>query len=942
MTTAPRRLFRFLALPTLLALVQSMAVASWAASADPVPDRQRVLFDAGWRFHAYEEPALTGSTPLETWRWRVEPMTGDAPMDVAKVDDASGPEWQNAKTGDDVFKGRVGFVWYRLDLPDMTGPDRVIRFKGVDDNATVYLNGQKLVEHSGWNEPFDVPLDSAWQPGGHNHLAVLVENQNGPGGITAAADLGRLTTVGAEADPLQPGFDDRQWRVVHLPHDFVVENAFSPSAEANHGSLPVSRACYRRTFTLPAADAARSVWLDFDGVYRDSQVYLNGHRLGEHQSGYTSFRYPINAAANFGGANELVVLVDARRFEGWWYEGGGIYRHVWLNTANPLHVAPWGTYVTADLAEPAADSQPATATVHMQTRVANDRTESVEATLVSKLFAPDGSLAGTTEASVTLAGGTQQEFAQSAVVAQPALWSLETPQLYRLETTVSEQGKVVDQASTPFGIRTIRYDAEKGFFLNGRPVKLQGTCNHQDFAGLGIAVPDTMEYWRVKKLKEMGANAWRMSHNPPTPELLDACDRLGMLVMDENRHLGDTYTDHTSQKTTYSSLADLRDMLLRDRNHPSIIMWSMCNEEGLEGTAAGAKIFAAMKKMTRDYDPTRPVSCAMNGGWFDAGFRDVEDLMGVNYSPDIYDRFHQEHPAMPMFASETASTLTTRGEYTNDPARVFVTSYNLTEGSWKPVADRPFMAGSFVWTGFDYKGEPTPYGWPCINSHFGIMDMCGFPKDNYYYYQAWWKTAPIVHLLPHWNWPGREDQAVKVIVFGNTEHVELFQDGRSLGVKDMPRNQHLEWDVKYRPGTLEAKGFNGSDRFVALATDRVETTGVPTFLRLVADRTTLTADGEDMIPVEVDVLDAQGRIVPTAGDLVKFAIKGAGVIAGVGNGNPGDHDPDKADYRHAFNGKCLVVVGAGDHTGKITLQASADGLKPATLKLRAKAAAVNN
>jgi beta-galactosidase len=942
MNTTPRPLSRFFALTTVLTLAQGVIVVDVGA-ANAAPDRQHVQLDAGWRFKVFPEPAMEATSPLETWRWRVEPMDGGAAMDVAKVDDSSGPEWQNARTGDDVFKGRVGFAWYRLDLPELAGPERVIRFSGVDDNATVYLNGQKLTDHSGWNLSFDVRLDQAWKTGGPNRLAVLVENQEGPGGITASAALGRLVTNGASYDPLQPGFDDAQWRTVHLPHDFVVENTFSPNANVNHGSLPVSRACYRRSFTLPAGDAKRSVWLDFDGVYRDSEVYLNGHLLGQHKSGYTSFRYDLNSAANFGGENQLVVLVDARQFEGWWYEGGGIYRHVWLNTANPVHVAPWGTYVTADLAEPTLDRDPATATVHLQTRLANDRPDSVATTLVSKLFAPDGRLVGTTESEVTIPGHAQQEFAQTAEVAQSQLWSLETPRLYRLETSVRESGQVIDQVSTPFGIRTIRYDAEKGFFLNGRSVKIQGTCNHQDFAGIGIAVPDSMEYWRVKKLKEMGANAWRMSHNPPTPELLDACDRLGMLVMDENRHLGDTYSDHTGGKTSYNNLGDLRDLLLRDRNHPSIIMWSMCNEEGLEGSPEGAKIFAAMKKLTREYDPTRPVSCAMNGGWFDPGFRDVEDLMGVNYSPDIYDRFHQEHPAMPMFASETASTLTTRGEYTNDSAKVFVTSYNLTEGSWKPVADRSFVAGSFVWTGFDYKGEPSPYGWPCINSHFGIMDMCGFPKDNYYYYQAWWKTAPIVHLLPHWNWPGREDQAVKVIVFGNTEKVELFQDGQSLGVKDMPRNEHLEWEVKYRPGVLEAKGYNGSAPSVALATDRVETTGAPATLRLVADRTALTADGEDMIPVEVDVLDAQGRIVPTANDLVKFTVSGAGIIAGVGNGNPGDHDPDKADYRHAFNGKCLVVVGAGDRTGKITLQASAGGLKPATLKLRAtKAAAVKD
>jgi beta-galactosidase len=939
MTSAIFPRFRFFALLTSLSFVPIIGCPAGVAEAEAAPDRQRVSFDAGWRFQLFEEPALAAPTPLLSWRWRGEPMDNGAPLEVARLDDISGADWKEAHTGEDVFNGRVGFAWYRADLPEVDGPMRVIRFNGVDDNATVYLNGQKLAEHSGWNQAFDVRLDSAWKTDGPNRLAVLVENQNGPGGITAAATLGRLVIKETSSDPTSPGFDDSKWRVVHVPHDYVVENAFSPLADANHGSLPVSRAWYRRTFTLPAADAARSVWLDFDGVYRDSAVYLNGHLLGEHKSGYTPFRFDLNSTANFGGTNELVVLVDPRQFEGWWYEGGGIYRHVWLNTANRLHVAPSGTFVTADLPEPVPGQAPSAAVVQIQTKLANDNGDSADASVESKLVDSAGEVLGVVKSQLMLPAHEQQELTQSATVPQPQLWSLETPRLYTLETTVRANGQVVDHTTTPFGIRTIRYDADKGFFLNGQAIKIQGTCNHQDFAGIGIAVPDAMESWRVQKLKEMGANAWRMSHNPPTPELLDACDRLGMLVMDENRHLGDTFTDHTGHGTSYTNLSELTGMLLRDRNHPSIIMWSMCNEEGLEGSPEGAKIFAAMKQVVRQYDPTRPVSCAMNGGWFEDGFTGVEDLMGVNYSPDIYDRFHKEHPAMPMFASETASTLTTRGEYTNDAAHVYVTSYNLTEGAWKPVADRAFVAGSFVWTGFDYKGEPSPYAWPCINSHFGIMDMCGFPKDNYYYYQAWWKTYPIVHILPHWNWPGREGQDIKVIVFGNTEHVELFQDGRSLGVKDMPRNEHLEWEVKYQPGRLDARGFNGTNNSVALASECLETTGAPAALRLHADHTVMAANGEDMIAVEVDVVDARERVVPIADNLINFKLEGPGFIAGVGNGNPGDHDPDKADFRHAFNGKCLIVVGALTRAGTLSLRATADGLKPAGYRLHAIPAA---
>ena len=398
--------------------------------------------------------------------------------------------------------------------------------------------------------------------------------------------------------------------------------------------------------------------------------------------------------------------------------------------------------------------------------------------------------------------------------------------------------------------------------------KIQGVCNHQDFAGIGIAVPDTLQAWRVRKMKGLGANAWRMSHNPPNPELLDACDRLGMLVMDENRKLGDS-TEILSQVAS---------LVLRDRNHPSVIMWSMCNEEGRQGTPQGARQFSTMKEVVLKHDTTRPISSAMNGGWLEPmGLANVEDLVGVNYNPDQYDAIHKAHPGKPMFASETASTLTTRGEYANDRRRTFVTSYNMTDSSWQPVAERAFMAGSFVWTGFDYKGEPTPYQWPCIGSHFGVLDSCGFPKDNYYYYQSWWKTEPVVHIMPHWNWPGREGKEIKVVVFSNCEKVELLLNGQSLGTRSMRRNSHLEWHVKYAAGTLEAKGSNQGQ---LAAADKVETTGAAAALRLKTDRVDLAADDEDLTVVEVDVVDAEGRIVPTADNRVSFSVDRRGTRGG--------------------------------------------------------------
>jgi len=904
------------------ALLFLLGISQSAAGALP----QRILLDADWRFHRGEVPGAEikpEGVPVTRWRWRAdEAGPTDADKMAAPDLDTSGDDWKNARTGDDTFRGRVGFAWYRTVLPPSTGGATVLHFDGVDDNATVYLNGRKLVEHVGWDDPFDVDLKPAWKGGGPNVLAVLVENTAGIGGITAPVLLQKEQGYPASG-PALPAFDDHSWRTVHLPHDFVVEGKFDPKADRNHGFLPVTNAWYRKTFKLPATDKGKSLWIDFDGIYRESRVWINGHFLGRHRSGYTSFRYDISRVANYGGENVLAVHVDARRFEGWWYEGGGIYRHVWLNVANPLHVAPWGTFVAATLPEPGADGRVAPATLHIQTAIVNDGPSLAEATLLSTVLDDRDKVVTTASTPVRIESGRRHEFAKQVTVPKPRLWSLETPRLYHLVTVIEQGRRKVDTVTTPFGIRTIRFDAEKGFFLNGKPVKIQGTCNHQDFAGLGIAVPDSLEYWRVKKLQEMGANAWRMSHNPPTPSLLDACDQLGMLVMDENRHLGNSP----------DNLAEVANMVQRDRNHPSIIMWSMCNEQPQAATEAGGRIFAAMKATVLKYDTSRPVTSAMNSGWFGHGFTDVEDLMGVNYHIEVYDRFHREHPNLPMFASETASTTTTRGEYADDRSKALVTSYHMTDESWRSVAERPFMAGSFVWTGFDYKGEPTPCNWPSINSHFGIMDICGFPKDNYFYYLSWWKSQPVVHLMPHWNWPGQEGKEIKVIAFSNCRSVEIFLNGQSLGAREMPRYGHVEWNVKYTPGTLLAKGLDASGK--VQATDTVQTTGAPASLRLRTDRTMLNADGEDLSPVEVDVLDSEGRIVPTADNLVTFAVTEPGHIAGVGNGNAGDHDPDKASYRHAFNGKCLVIVGAGDQPGSIRLAATSPGLKSATLQLRA-------
>jgi len=926
-----------------LALLCAALPSIGAQAAAKSDDRQRILMDAGWRFQMAPPLAPLEGTAITNWQWLVANREARrATTPPAGTDDA----WKPAKIGDDPFDGHPGFVWMRATLPALAGPNRVLRFDSVDDNATVFLNGKRLVHHEGWNDTFLVDLDPAWNASGPNEVVVLVENGEGPGGIRGAVTLGLKPAPRQEDDPTSPDFVDNAWRTVHLPHDYVIEGTFTPTADAGHGSLPVAPAWYRKTFTLPASYKGKSVWIDFDGVYRDAKVYLNGKLLGAHPGGYTSFRFDISQAARFGGGakNVLAVSVDPRHAEGWWYEGGGIYRHVWLNVADPVHVAPWGTFVTAQLPEPKEGVAPSAATVTIKTTLANAGA-SAPVRLVSRVIDDTGKAVGDASANVLLPASGSQEETQQVSVPSPHLWSLEAPRMYRLVTLVQRAGKTIDTCQTPFGIRTIRFDPNQGFFLNGKHVMIQGVCNHQDHAGVGTAIPDSLQDWRVKRLKEIGCNAWRMSHNPPAAELLDACDRQGVLVMDENRHLGDTFNAKTGRGTPYEDMSELDSMILRDRNHPSIILWSMCNEEPLQGTEEGTKIFSAMQTETQRLDPTRPVTCAMNDGAHH-GIATVEAVRGFNYGPGVYPSYHAAHPDLPLYGSEIGSTTTTRGIYADDKEKGYVRAYDsfappwaqTAEDTWQPMAENAFMAGGFVWTGFDYKGEPTPYGWPCVNSHFGILDMCGFEKDTARYYETVWKDEPQVHLLPHWNWSGQEGKPISVWAYSNADSVELFLNGASLGKQEMPRYRHLEWSVPYAPGKLEAKAYRNGK---VIASDTVETAGVAADIRLIADRARFAADGEDVVPVEVDIVDAQGRVVPTADNRVTFTVvgkSGTGEVVGVGNGDPSDHDPDKANSRKAFNGKCQVLIGAAERDGAVTVQVTSPGLKTAIVTLTARKA----
>ncbi len=907
-------------------LVLAALMLSAPSLASEITPRERLNFDAGWRFHRGPLPGNEVDNGLILHGWKCRVVGKDKPdVESLAAFEAAWKEggFKPAKNHEDVFDRKPGYAWFVLDLPEFAGPRRILHFVAVDDNATVWVNGKKLIHHEGWNDPFSVPLDSAWKEGGPNRVVVLVQNIYAPGYIKEAV---LLSPDRPEKVPAVAGvaFSDKGWREVRLPHDFVVEGAFDPKGDGSHGFLPKDMAWYRKTFEVPASDKGRVLWLDFDGVYRDSRVWLNGKLLGRHPSGYTSFRYDITKAVNYGDRNILTVHVDARGAEGWWYEGGGIYRHVWLNKADPLHVKPWGVQV---ISKPVG----AGASLSVETTLSNRSNSPASGRLVTEIRDPQGRTVLTLDTPFTLKPGAEKSLTQKGTLAKAVLWDLKAPNLYRAVTRIERKGGTADSTETSFGIRTVRFDKDRGFFLNGKPVKLKGTCNHQDHAGVGVAVPDRLFAFRIEKLLEMGSNAYRCAHNPPAPELLDACDRLGMLVVDENRRLGDTE----------DILGQVESMVLRDRNHPSIILWSLCNEESLQDKAEGRRRAEAMKKVLFKHDRTRLVTAAMNYGWGGDGLSNALDVQGFNYNQRVYDSYRADHPTVPLYGSETASTVSTRGEYVTDRVKGTVSAYDVNHTNWsstaayawRSIAERDWMAGAFVWTGFDYRGEPTPYSWPCINSHFGILDMCGFPKDNFWYYKAWWGDKPVLHLFPHWNWPEKMEQQVEVWCHTNYPEVELLVNDESMGFQDVPKNGAASWRVWYKPGKITVKAWVKNK---VVAETSVETTGKPAQIRLEPYQDGMIANAGDVMPVAVSILDDQDRLVQTAENKVTFKVEGPGSVAGVGNGDPSSHEPDKASARKAFHGLCQVLVGAGEKPGTIRLIAESPGLKSAAVTMESK------
>jgi beta-galactosidase len=732
-------------------------------------------------------------------------------------------------------------------------------------------------------------------------------------------------------------FNDSAWRHVDLPHDWAVELPFSASASHSHGYKTIgwkypetSVGWYRKKIVIPDSDFGKKISIQFDGIHRNATVWVNGFYVGNEPSGYASSTYDITDYLNYGQENTVAVRVDASIEEGWYYEGAGIYRHVWINKTDRLHVAQYGTFVTSELSGNNAE-------LTVRTKVVNQYAESkifaIEQTILDAQNRPVAS--GKIE-NVSLRGNLDNTFYQKIKLENPTLWSIENPYLYKIQTRIIANEQVFDNYTTNIGVRTVRFDPDRGFFLNGKNVKILGTNNHQDHAGVGTAIPDALQEFRIRKLKEMGSNAIRTSHNPPTPELLDACDRLGMLVMDENRLMG-INKEHFDL---------LERFMVRDRNHPSVIIWSVGNEEwAIEGNEKGARITRTMQEFAQKLDSSRAFTVAVSGGW-ENGSGKTTQVMGYNYIVQgNIDEHHKNFPWQSGIGTEENNTIGTRGVYVDDKENGRMAASNRmpenvgTETGWKFYAERPFLAGLFYWTGFDYRGEANPLVWPAVNSQFGILDLCGFPKDIFYYLKSWWGKEPMIHIMPHWNWKGNEGKPIKVTVYSNADEVELFLNKTSLGKKTMEKNGHLDWNVIYRPGTLVAKGFT---KRKLIAEQQVTTTDQPSQVRLIPGRVELNANGSDVSVITVMISDKKNRIVPVAGNEVAFTLNGPGKIIGVGNGDPASHNPeqfvntDSVWKCKAFNGLAQIIVKTAQDPGEISLTANSAGLTPATIILRSQ------
>lgn len=769
--------------------------------------------------------------------------------------------------------------------------------------------------------------------------------------------------LGDLPDANDPEFDDSQWRTLNLPHDWSIEGAFDEKnpAGTGGGALPGGTGWYRKTFNVPAGAKGKLLFIEFDGVYRNSEVWINGHYLGKRPYGYSSFEYELTPFLNYGSRkNVIAVKVDnSQQPNSRWYSGSGIYRNVWLTAVEKVHVEHWGTYVTTPVVSEES------ATVRMLTKVRNASPDPAPVSLANIIYDRNGrEVTRVTEKNI-FASSLRAEVNQELTVRQPMLWSDERPYLYKVVSQLEQHGRVVDRYETPLGIRSFAFEIDRGFILNGKPVKIRGTCNHHDLGALGAAINPRALERQLEMLKAMGSNALRTSHNPPAPELLELADRMGFIVMDE------AFDVWKKEKTKFDyhldwdewHRRDLEDMVLRDRNHPSVFIWSIGNEVAEQWTSdpEAGRIGRELSDIVRGLDRTRPVTSACN---FvsdkntlitDGGL----DLVGTNYEHKKIPEFQKMFPGRPIIGTETTSALATRASYDlpADKIRRWPERWDLPlkdgnqdyscsaydncstpwgsthEETWKIAKKYPFFSGVFIWTGWDYIGEPTPYPWPAISSYFGIIDLAGFPKDSYYMYQSEWTNKPVLHLLPHWNWQSGDNVDVWAY-FNNADEVELFLNGKSLGIRRKHGDElHVAWRVPFEPGVLRAVSRRNGK---VVLRDEVRTAEQPARIVLVPDRQTIKADGTDLSFVTVKIVDQNGAVLPRAENLITFSLSGPGFVAGVDNGSEISHEPFKANQRHAFHGMALAIIQTRGKAGGIVLKATSSGLTSATLTITAR------
>jgi beta-galactosidase len=817
-------------------------------------------------------------------------------------------------------------------------------------------------------------------------------------------DRGWKFHLGEAPGAEQPAFDDSAWRAVDLPHDWMIEGVpgadpskmegpFDPKSPAGPGGgyLNGGIGWYRKTFTVPDTSKGKRVSILFDGAYMDVDIYLNGQKLGNHPYGFTSFFFDLTPGLKFGAQENVVaVRLNVQQPCCRWYSGAGLYRHVWLTTTEPLHLATWGIYITTPEATATG------ARVAVKTQLENAGAGPAEAKLTTILLDPGGQEVGRAEQSGLVAAGGSTGLSQDFTLPSAQLWSPDSPVLYHAVSELRLNGALVDSTTTPFGIRHVEFTTDQGLLLNGRHVEIHGVCDHHDLGCLGSVALRRGFQRQLEILKTMGCNALRTSHNPPSPELLDLCDQMGFLVMDE------CFDEWKQNKTKYGyarffddwSQKDLASMLDRDRNHPCIILWSIGNEIPDGRSPKGAIEGRPLVDLCHREDPSRPVTAAVPSPEksVKVGFDKILDVFGINYDPAFY-----TDPGVrgveKLFGSETASTADSRGEYGltldaagNIQAQIFpdrkvhqMPDYDHWYPPWGSAAETeeialqndPWVAGEFMWTGFDYIGEPTPYPWPSRSSYFGAIDLCGFPKDRFYMYQSQWSSRPMVHLMPHWTWPGFEGKPISVRVYSNADTVELFLNGRSLGAKHLPADAervelattlarvavvegaekptastmpkqkvmednpsvHLAWTVPYAPGELKAVASKDGK---VVATDVVHTAGAPARLALEADRTQIAGNGQDLSFIKVSILDQDGNVCPNAADEIHFQLAGdAAALAGVDDGDAINHESFQGTQHSAYHGLALAVIKSHfDQAGAVTLSASAAGLAPASVEIK--------